>query len=153
MFYSPPEKKKKRMSWCPSHVGKLPWCPFLNCWLASMPLQFNNVWRQFYIYKTDVSPMVLILHPECTISLFFGYFDVGWCLSRCKSGQRTRFWKFCESRRLQNDVLDQNVAWARFSRFLASILFITIFMYAAWKISSSSTSPWNLSSLWQLVYP
>ena len=77
--------------------------PFLNCWLASMPLQFNNVWRQFYIcpYKTAVPPMVLILYPECTISLIFRYFDVGWCLSRCKSGQNTRFWKFCESLRLR----------------------------------------------------
>ena len=75
----------------------------LNCWLASMPLQFNNNWRQFYIclYKTAVHPLVLILHPECTISLIFRYFDVGWCLSRCKSGQSTRFWKFCESRRLR----------------------------------------------------
>ena len=77
--------------------------PFLNCWLASMPLKFNNVWRQFYIchYKTAVPPMVLILHPQCTISLIFRYFDVGWCLSRYKSGQSTRFWKFCESRRLR----------------------------------------------------
>ena len=98
-FISPPEKKNALM---PFPCWQTVLMPFLNCWLASMPLQFNNVWRQFYVcpYKTAVPPMVLILHPECTISLIFRYFDVGWCLSRCKSGQSTRFWKFCESRRL-----------------------------------------------------
>ena len=150
MFYF---SSRKKMPWCPSHVDKLPWCPFYIADLPPCPCNLTMFEDNFIFASTKLPCPQRSLF--CTLNAPFLWFSgiLMWGVSQIKVQDFESSVKVGDCIFIKIYVLGQNVAWGRFSRFLASYLFITVVMYSAWKILSSSTSPWNLSSLWQLVYP